>query len=367
MEGFIAIDCGKYATKVATYNTEEKTVNKFSFRTKTSTGDFADDALEHNTFIIQIGDLVYKIGNGAMDEAELETSKATDIHKNCTLAAIAMSIPATKESIPVNVAVGIPAKEWCVIEKRQQLKEYLLPDGDITIKIKTKSDKPVEEKHFHIVSKYIFAESVGALFLDKMEEYVDCSVGVIDIGNLNINGTIWDDFEISKKDTITDELGGNILIAGLTQELSAEFSRCSESYIAKILTLPPDQRKLVRNGIRDEELEKGSKKMIDTYLLQHVKKIRRRLDSKSWPLDFMPLCFIGGTSKLLANEIYSVFGERVYIPDNPEYANVLGFLRLLCGKRLNLVIPTHTTSKQPEKKEASNSTNKENKAEQKTA
>ena len=81
----------------------------------------------------------------------------------------------------------------------------------------------------------------------------------------------------------------------------------------------------------------------------------------------MPLCFIGGTSKLLANEIYSVFGERVYIPDNPEYANVLGFLRLLCGKRLNLVIPTHTTSKQPEKKEASNSTNKANKAEQKTA
>jgi hypothetical protein len=34
-----------------------------------------------------------------------------------------------------------------------------------------------------------------------------------------------------------------------------------------------------------------------------------------------------------------VFGSDVYIPSDPEYANVAGFLRVLCSKELNIVIP----------------------------
>ena len=34
MDRYIAIDSGKHATKVATYNTEDKTITKFCFHTR---------------------------------------------------------------------------------------------------------------------------------------------------------------------------------------------------------------------------------------------------------------------------------------------------------------------------------------------
>lgn len=110
-----------------------------------------------------------------------------------------------------------------------------------------------------------------------------------------------------------------------------------DNYVAKVLKQPKDKRKLVPNK-PNPEIEEQSKNMIDEYLLNHVKMIKRRCDSKHWSLDFMKLVFIGGTSALLENEIRDVFGQDVFIPKNPEYANVKGFLRILCAKHLDKVI-----------------------------
>lgn len=43
---YIAVDSGKFATKVAEYDIQKKAVRKFSIRTKASDGDFRDDAIE---------------------------------------------------------------------------------------------------------------------------------------------------------------------------------------------------------------------------------------------------------------------------------------------------------------------------------
>ena len=37
------------------------------------------------------------------------------------------------------------------------------------------------------------------------------------------------------------------------------------------------------------------------------------------------------TAKLLKNEIYEVFGEDTFIPEQPEYVNVCGFLKKMCA------------------------------------
>ena len=39
----------------------------------------------------------------------------------------------------------------------------------------------------------------------------------------------------------------------------------------------------------------------------------------------------GGTAKLLVHEIHAVFGEHAFIPEDPEYVNVDGFLRKMCA------------------------------------
>lgn len=337
MERFIAIDSGKYATKVAKYNKDTGVVDMFKLRTKIGIGNFADDALEQNTVIAEYNGKVYKIGNGAQQEAELNTTKASEVHKICTLTAIAMCV-SSNEVDEVHAAVGIPVKEWENVDKRIAYKNYILPDEEVCIRVMTKSGKEPVEKRFRIVSKHVYPESQGALFLQKVAPLNSGTVAVLDLGNLNINCTCWNNRELDRQYSLTDELGGNILISGLSQELSAAFGRCDENLVAKVLCLPKKDRKL-RPNRPNPAIEEESKTMIDDYLINHVKMIKRRCDAKHWSLDFMSLVFIGGTSSLLQSEIRTVFGEDVYIPKHPEYANVCGFLRVMCAKMLNVVIP----------------------------
>lgn len=192
-------------------------------------------------------------------------------------------------------------------------------------------------KTFKIVSRHVYPETMGALYLDNVVENSNDAVAIIDLGNLNVNGTYWNRRELDRQYSFTDELGGSILISGLSQELSAEFSRCDENYVAKVLKQPLEHRMLVPNK-PNPEIEKRSKEMITEYLIDFVNLIKRRCDAKHWSLDFMTLVFIGGTSKILVNEIKNVFGEETVIPDDPEYANVVGFLRIMCGKVLHKMI-----------------------------
>lgn len=337
MERLIAVDSGKFATKVACYDQKLNETKIFRFRTRTGEGSFEDDALENNTYIVEINGKTYKVGNGARNDAELNTSKTSEEHKICTLTAIAMLVGNKAEE--VNVAIGLPFKEWEIVEKRNAYKNYILPDGEISVKLMTSSNSPAVEKTFRIKNKYVYPESIGALYLDNMEEYFDSNAAVIDIGNLNINCTQWNNFEPDKEACLTGELGGNTLISGLATELSAEFGRVNETLVAKKLLLPREQRCLVPTNGKESDIPDRSKKYIDKYMLEHARKIRRACDAKQWSLDFMKLIFIGGTSEILKDEIYEVFGDSVYIPEHPEYANVLGFLRLLGAKTLNTIIP----------------------------
>lgn len=336
MERFIAVDSGKYATKVASYDADADKTSVFKFRTKMSPGDFGDDALETATVIAEYEGNVYKIGNGAIKEAELNTSKTSQIHKICTLTAIAMCVSSDCVD-EVHVAAGVPVKEWENVKKRNEYKTFIFPEGDITIKIMDNNNKPVE-KTFRVVSRHVYPETQGALFMDNVFPLSNDTVAIIDIGNLNINGTCWNHREIDRQYSLTDELGGSILIGGLSQTLSAEFSRCDENYVARVLKQPLENRKLVPNK-HNPEIEERSKEIITNYLKDFVGLIKRRCDSKHWSLDYMTIVFIGGTSSVLINEIKEVFGEEVVIPEKPEYANVMGFLRVMCGKVLDKMIP----------------------------
>ena len=356
MERFIAVDSGKRFTKIAgtDINTLERNESnelyrKGKFPTKISQGSFDDDAIESETLIAEIDGQVYKIGKGATGEAEHETSKMSDIHRICTLVAIA-NYCSSSEIDEVHVAFGIPISECEVLEKKLAYKDFILPkleeDKDmskktghicykpsdvITVKLKCSSESPVITKQFRIVSKMICPESQGALYLNP-EKYNENYVAVIDIGNLNVNCSIWSNFEYDKTTIVTDELGGSILTSNLAQLLSSKFSRITPDVVLQRLLLKGNERCLPS---KDERVRVESKKVIDEFLHNHVLEIKKRCDQAHWSLDYMELAFIGGTSSILRSEIKDVFGNDVYIPNMPEYANVIGFLRFLVAKRCN--------------------------------
>ena len=351
MERFVSIDCGKFATKAAEYDSKNKCVNTMIFRTRTSEGDFRDDALPKATCVVDIGDgNVYKVGNGALNDAVLETSKLSDTHRICTITALSLFMDDGDE---VNVSVLLPTSEWANVSKREDYKEYILPNGEITVTIKRCATSPVETKTFTVKSKYVFAESSGALFVQDLfngnapEISPNTETGVIDIGNLNLNATLWNGTTCDLSKCITAELGGQILISGLAEKLSAKYSRVNEQMVAYALL---KEDKCLDPINKSKEIIDGSRADISEYLKNYVLQIKNKLNTKQWSLDFMNIICIGGTCKILKEELKNQFGEGLYILDKPEFINVLGALRILCAKVLNETIPL-TLASEIEKKE----------------
>lgn len=352
MKRYIAVDAGKFGTKIAEWDNEKKLVRKEQFRTKMGKGDMRDDALEKDTFLAKIGDVTYKLGNGARGNgAELETSKKTDIHRICTLAAIA-KICSDNEADEISVAIGLPAKEWAEVSKREEYKAYILPEEEQKIAIKVSSEADPVVKTFTISQRFVFPESIGALFMDDSPAVTPTSyVGVLDIGNLNLNAAIWQGVELQQDETLTDELGGANLIHEVSQELSAKFTRCDEKLVASILKKVPSRRYLSPNN-GDESIKEQSRVLIEELLKDYAERIKRCCDSKKWSLDYMELIAIGGTSLVIKDELKRAFGN-ITILNEPHYCNVLGYLRMMCAKEsvLGIEIPLSATTSRTEKKE----------------
>ena len=208
----------------------------------------------------------------------------------------------------------------------------MLPDGEVEVKLKLKGDGSILTKKFVIETKKAFPESLGALYVGNTLEYADDMVAVVDIGGLNVNATIWNSLELDRESAITDELGGNTLVAGLAQTLTSELGMRADARVTmKALRMPADER-MLKPKKPNPEIEKRSKEIIDKYMYEHARKIREDCNAKQWPLGYMTLLFIGGTAGLLINEIMEVFGDEAQVLDKPEYANVLGFLKVLCAQ-----------------------------------
>ena len=326
MKRYVAVDCGKYNTKVAAFDCKTGEQAKVKFRTKISEGSFEDDMLERGTYIVQVdGGPVYKVGQGARTEAELETSKKSEIHKICTMAAVALMSGGADD---LNVVAGIPFQQGCDPIARREYRDYIIPEGEHEVIIKRSGSEAPEKVKVSFNQRKIYLESVGVLYMypKKLDEVT----GIVDIGNLNTNNTYCANYQPVQENSFTDELGGEILITGLAQELSSELgARVDKNIVAQTLLRPLEKRCLVPKSGNKEVMEK-SRTIINEYLLEHVQQIKRKLDARKWPVDYMNICLIGGTVKILYPELQKVFGE-IFIPDEPEFVNVEGFLRKFCA------------------------------------
>lgn len=339
MKRFVAVDTGKFGTKVAFYDDKKNQTRKFSIRTAHCDGDFRDDAVEENTVIFQsnaIGAEVYKVGNGARGlGAELTTDKKLDVHRICALTALANV--ASKEGDEIHVAVLLPAKDWASVQKREEYREFILPTGEVSVKIKGAGDAPVMEKTFTIVKKYVFPESMGALFMDDTIGGVSATsvMGVLDIGNLNLNATVWQGKDLVQDKSSTSDLGGSILIQEIAQEISTNVTTCDEMVAAIILKTG----ELPTGMNATEEQRTSILSIVQKVKKQHAEKIKRNCHSRNWSLDLMHIVAIGGTSEDIEPELKAAFGQNLTVLENPEYVNALGALRMMCARELDKIVP----------------------------
>ena len=332
MPNYIAVDCGKFETKVNAKIEGKKDILQFKLRTKMSKGIFADDMIKQNTVITQVdGEEILMYGFGASTEPSMETSKKTDIHRIGTLTAIAIALgEGTFDE--VYVAIGVPLAISGNPAERMAYKDFILgPDNAThTVNYKAKSDGPVQSVTFTIRKRFVYPEGSGVLWVyPSMLEKT--SNAIIDIGNVNSTCVFAQGLLPEESMCFSNEYGGKSLIAGLSMALESELgSRVSESLVASVLTKQNEDRRLI--SVRgDKSVEERSAQIIADYTLNHVKMIRQQCDIHHWPIDFSNVVCVGGTSRLLLSELKTVFGETAFVPENQEYMNVIGFLKRMCA------------------------------------
>ena len=335
MAEYIAVDCGKYNTKLDALSGNNERMT--AFRTRFSEGTFDDDMVGRGSYVVQIdGGPVYKIGYKGRTGPDMEDTKKTDIHRICTMAGIAIGL-GDGEHADVHAAIGMPVSKIDIVKERQEYKDFILGESGTQHTVEYMGDDLVHHKCvFTLTVRNVYPEGIGVVF----EHSRRCSgqVGVIDIGNLNVNALYVNNGIPEDEMCFTDKGGGNEIMNSLANELTRLLgSTVTPNIVAQTLLIPTkeghtyEERHLYTAGGKNKALEDRSRQIINSALKDHVEEIKAKCKSiGKWPLDFMNIVFVGGTSALLQKELRECFGENCFIPDDPAFENARGFLKLLC-------------------------------------
>ena len=333
MKRYIAVDSGKSFTKSATLNPEflndkeQKAYDTKIFRTAyEDDATFEDEEPGKETYIVGFEGETYKVGKAATIAAELDSSKKTFVHKLCTMLAIAKEC-SENEVDEVSVAIGIPVDAYLVVRERNDYRDFILPLGEHTVKYRDLSGI-IHEKTFDIVQRFVYPETIGAIFtpgVDFREQ-----VAVIDIGYLNVNMTIYNNGDVDPLSRRTTTKGANFLVSGLAQELTNELqTTVNKQKAADVICGDKRLKFRVESPEKEARSEEVTRKFIKAYIRDMVEEIR----TKNYPIDVISLVIIGGGSSMIKDELLEAFGSGTVIPEAPNMMNVIGFLTLMCGRK----------------------------------
>lgn len=305
----IAVDSGKYDTKFATNSVQGLIRGKF--RTKVSplrTKINSDNGASH---IVEYNGKQYIVGEQASDSStSFDTSKKLDLHKISTYTAIAGVVD---DNSFAKLGIGCPLRVYCNDHDRKEYENFFYPEGGfVTITVDG------VEKHFSVVEVKSFAESSGVINLNAMK-YMTKTIGVCDIGGLNLNAVVYKGTYPLLETAISEELGGNMLQQSVKEAFQTEFNKPLQDYIMPTI---------LKDGYSGSKNVEKQKEIVTRMKREHAEKIYEECVRKQWSLDFMDIIFCGGSSLYLKNELMEVFGVGAdCFVEDAAYSNVLGFLK----------------------------------------
>lgn len=333
MKRKIAIDCGKGFTKTAINrkNANEKTVIKtYKFPSRITEGaDERDPLMTDNSFYINLDGEEYIVGDDGTKTTEAESTKKDIIHKVCAMTAIARLVDNGDE---VTVIIGIPASMYKNANERESYRDYLIPSGTHKVRYKDTNLNQAITKTFTITDVKVAMEGSGVKTL-FYKEMADELVGVIDIGNWNINAMLVDDGKIDMTTVYTNANGYRSFLQSLTNAINGGISTdLTLSEVERKLRKSREERYFKNRNV--ENAAEKSKEIIDNQIRDYIQGI---VDTVKWDIENTTTYFVGGTSKLLKDDIINFMQSKYnitpIIPDTDdigtEFINVVGFLQML--------------------------------------
>lgn len=296
----ISIDPGKYATKAMSKS------QRLTFRTKLSLDPNID--ITGNSYKVQFQNQAYIVGEMA-EEQSYDVSKASIVHKLATYTAISQLAYDHR----IQLVLGCPLSIYKNPDQKSRYKDYIWDNHNVAI---TVNAAPYD---FTIDNILILPESCGIVYLYP-SLFKNKRVAVIDLGGLNMNFCIYDNYIHQVSSMFTLNLGGYDLEAKLLNELSSSYNMVLNQQDARYIM---QQGGLKLNG----KIDNGSITLVNEIVEAYLSKVLQAVKMHNFNLSTLDVCFVGGTSKLIENKIVEQV-PHAYIPENSEWCNSEGFYKI---------------------------------------
>lgn len=293
----ITVDAGKYQTKGLMNSSGIK------FRTKIEEVDnnIQTSGKDH---YIKWGSRYYLLGDGARfidyDLTKHKLSHKLAIYTACSLL--------NKDSTPISLVVLAPMSLYTNQQTREEFRLYILDDKKIEFNLNHQNIQ------LNISDVTIFAEACGIPF-NNISKFKNKTVGLLDIGGLNVNGVVINNMKPVKGTEFTINAGSLIVMEKIRKELNKEIKG------ANIQEYQMDT--ILKRGYYSLEPE-ISKKIIQNTLSNHFKEIIQTTKANNWDIKGLDIVVSGGGSLDLGMNNIKTHIPQATLSADPIWDNCIG-------------------------------------------
>lgn len=295
----ITVDAGKFQTKGLLKNKGVR------FRTKMEEIDDNASVDNKNNYISWKGKH-YLLGEGAR-YVDYEINKHKLQHKLAIYTACAKLLENDK-SDPFNLIVLSPLSMYVNQQAREEFRQFILNNNRAEFGLNG------EHINLQINDVTIFAEACGVP-ISNPDKFKNKTVGLLDIGGLNVNGMIFKDMKPVKGTHFTENLGSLIIMEKIRKELNKEIDG------ANIQEYQMDY--ILREGyyLGNETI---SREIINSLLADHFKEILQVVKASNWDTKGLDIVVAGGGSLDLGLDNIKLHIPQAQMSNDPLWDNCRG-------------------------------------------
>lgn len=313
-------DFGKYETEVLGRNIKgsAEEVKLVRFRTKMYNIEDGFIEVEGNSHLVEMEGKQFIIGEQGQEKSN-NTSKTSELHKLACYTAITQFIEPGTKGNEIYMVLACPLSVLTIKEAKEEYKKFLQGNGLIQINVDNKAYE------FEIKEIMIKAEGSGILYLEP-ERFINKTVGLIDLGGLNMGWSLYNNKVCKKEDRFIEECGTDRLL-DITREQLSIYKK------GNLINKEIAEKALEEGGMKKSgKLDEGSKQYIEKAKKIYLNEVQKHIEGHKFSIDDLDeIIFVGGTSQHIKNEIDNSINHS-YVPEKSQLSTVEGLYKVAYNK-----------------------------------
>lgn len=313
-------DFGKYETEVLGRNIKgsAEEVKLVRFRTKMYNIEDGFIEVEGNSHLVEMEGKQFIIGEQGQEKSN-NTSKTSELHKLACYTAITQFIEPGTKGNEIYMVLACPLSVLTIKEAKEEYKKFLQGNGLIQINVDNKAYE------FEIKEIMIKAEGSGILYLEP-ERFINKTVGLIDLGGLNMGWSLYNNKVCKKEDRFIEECGTDRLL-DITREQLSIYKK------GNLINKEIAEKALEEGGMKKSgKLDEGSKPYIEKAKKLYLNEVQKHIEGHKFSIDDLDeIIFVGGTSQHIKNEIDNSINHS-YVPEKSQLSTVEGLYKVAYNK-----------------------------------